>query len=284
MRLMPFRSGPKRKKTQRRRGLSRLQRRRIAVGVVVMGILAGGGAAVWSAVQSGWLDRQMEIADNRVMGATADLGLRVREVLVRGRQVTARDDLIAALDISSGMPILAVDIDEARQRVESLGWVKSVTIARRLPDTIYLRIEEREALALWQNHGRLALIDRNGTVIQRHELDGFAAYPLVVGADAPQHAAPLLDLLRSYPAVAGQLEAAVRVSGRRWNLRLNNGVDIRLPAENVASALERLAQFQREHALFDRDVIAVDLRIPDRLIVRVNGEAGERAPDSGENT
>ena len=226
----------------------------------------------------------MEFAGNWTLGVTADAGLAVQEVLVRGRQITARDDLFAALDIYRGMPILAIDVEEARQRVESLGWVKSVTIARRLPDTIYLQIEERRALALWQHKGRVSLIDREGAVIQRHKLEGFAALPLVVGEDAPENAASLLDLLRTYPAVSGQVEAAVRVSGRRWNLRLRNGIDIRLPADELASALERLSEYQREHALFDRDVIAVDLRVPNRLIVRVSSDAAKRARTTGENT
>ena len=282
MRLIP--SLPKRKKNTRRRAMSRLQRRRIAAGVVVIAFVGGVGGAVWSAVESGWLERQIEIADNRLLGATANAGLSVREVLVRGRQITSRDDLIAALDIRSGMPILAIDMKETRQRVESMGWIRSVTIARRLPDTIYVQIEERQALALWQHKGRVALIDREGAVIQRHKLEGFSALPLVVGEDAPENAAPLLDLLRTYPAVSGQIEAAVRVSGRRWNLRLRNGIDIRLPAEGVATALDRLSEYQREHALFERDVIAVDLRVPDRLIVRVSGDAAERARATGENT
>jgi cell division protein FtsQ len=182
------------------------------------------------------------------------------------------------------MPILAIDMEETRRRVESLGWIKSATLARRLPDTVYLQIEERQALALWQHKGRVVLIDREGAVIQRHKLEGFAALPLVVGEDAPVNAAPLLDLLRTYPAVSGQVEAAVRVSGRRWNLRLRNGIDIRLPAQDIAAALDRLAEYQREHALFERDVIAVDLRVPDRLIVRVSGKEAERARATGENT
>lgn len=282
MRLIPFLS--KRKKVTRRRAMSRLQRRRIAVRVVLIAFVGGTGGAAWFAIESGWMERQMEIAGQAALGATADAGFAVREVLVRGRQITSRGDLIAALDVHSGMPILAIDMEETRQRVESLGWVKTATIARRLPDTVYLQVEERQALALWQHKGRIALIDREGKVIQRHKLEGFAALPRVVGEDAPKNAAPLLDLLRTYPAVSGQVEAAIWVSGRRWNLRLRNGIDIRLPAEDVATALDRLSEYQREHALFERDVIAVDLRIPDRLIVRVSGNGAGRKRASGENT
>ncbi len=282
MRLIPTLF--KRKKVTHRRAMSRLQRRRIAVRVVLIAFVGGTGGAAWFAVESGWMERQMEIAEKAIWGATAGAGLAVREVLVRGRQITSRDNLIAALDVHSGMPILAIDMEEMRLRIESLGWVKTVAIARRLPDTVYLQIEERQALALWQHKGHFALIDREGVVIQRHKLEGFAALPRIVGQDAPKNAAPLLDLLRTYPAVSGQVEAAIWVSGRRWNLRLRNGIDIRLPAENIAAALDRLAEYQREHALFERNVIAIDLRIPDRLIVRVSGDGSERARTTGENT
>ncbi len=282
MRLIPWRS--KRKKQSRRRTMNRQKRRRIAVAVALIAVVAGAGGVGWKAVETGWLAQRYEIAKLRVFWATADAGLVVQEVLVRGRQITARDDLIETLDIHRGVAILSIDIEEARKRVESLGWVKSATIARRLPDTIYVQIEERQALALWQHKGRVVLIDRDGAVIQRHKLEGFAAMPLVVGADAPENAAPLLDMLRTYPAISSQVEAAVRVSGRRWNLRLRNGIDIRLPADDVASALNRLSEYQREHALFERDVIAVDLRVPDRLIVRVSGKAADRTRAAGENT
>ena len=94
----------------------------------------------------------------------------------------------------------------------------------------------------------------------------------------------MLDLLRAYPTVANETEAAVRVSNRRWNLRLHNGIDVRLPEKNIATALDRLEEFQREHALFDRDVIAVDLRVPDRLIVRVNPNAAIPAKARGKDT
>lgn len=289
MRLIPSSSKKRaksaaRKKAPRRRPANQFRRRRIALGIVLITLTGGAGGAAWWAVDSGWMERQVEIAEARTLDATAAAGFAVREVLVRGRKVTQRDDLIAALDVYRGMPILAVDIDEARQRVESLGWIKSATIARRLPDTIYLQVEEREALALWQHEGRIALIDRDGEVIQRHRLEGFAGLPLVVGPDAPLYAASLLDLLHTYPALSSQVEAAVRVSDRRWNLSLRGGIDIRLPAQDVASALDRLTEYQREHALFGRDVIAVDLRVPDRLIVRVSEGAAKRARAPGERT
>ena len=215
---------------------------------------------------------------------SAEAGLRVDDVVLSGRNHADAAEILAALDIERGSPILAMDMPAARARLESLGWIRSAEIARRLPDVVFVRVEERQPLALWQHDGRIALVDRLGEIIQRSGLEKFADLPLIVGDGAPEHAAQLIDLLQTYPAVASVIEAAVRVSKRRWNLRLRNGIDVRLPEQNISAALTRLDDFQREHALLDRDVVAVDLRVPDRLIVRVGRDSAPRPQSEGKDT
>ncbi|MCH7555160.1 MAG: cell division protein FtsQ, partial [Proteobacteria bacterium] len=56
--------------------------------------------------------------------------------------------------------------------------------------------------------------------------------------------------------------------GRRWNLRLDNGVDVELPEAGINAAWRRLADIERRHRLLSRDITAIDLRLPDRLVVR----------------
>ncbi|MGB0571798.1 MAG: cell division protein FtsQ/DivIB [Alphaproteobacteria bacterium] len=255
----------------------------IKTGVYVGGIAALTGVG-WQLSTNGWLDAQMSTLRASVLDVTADTGLRVDDVVLSGRQNADSAEILAALDIERGSPILAMDMDAARVRVESMGWVRSAEIARRLPDVVFVRIIERQPLAIWQHDGRAALVDRFGETIQRSDLNQFAHLPLIVGDGAPEHAAQLIDLLQAYPAVAKAIEAAVRVSDRRWNLRLRNGIDVRLPEANISAALNRLDDFQREHALLDRDVVAVDLRVPDRLIVRVGRDSAPRPKAEGKDT
>ena len=65
-----------------------------------------------------------------------------------------------------------------------------------------------------------------------------------------------------------KVRAAVRVSGRRWTLTLANGIDVQLPEDDPAGAWVRLAEYERQHKVLARDVEVLDLRLPDRLIVR----------------
>ena len=283
MRLTGWIGGRTGKPAARRRPWPRWLRPALfaALMLAVAGATAGGAWRIW---QSGYIARAGALVLEDVLAATVRWGFKVDHVLLEGRHQSARAPIVAALGIARGTPILGVDIELGRQRLEALGWVRRASVARRLPDVIHVRIEERVPVAVWQLDGRLALIDRDGAVILRDHVDRFAHLPLVVGAGAPAHAGALLDRLRDYPAVADLVADAVRVSDRRWNLRLRRGIDVSLPEDDIDAALRRLAGLQHEHALLDRDVIAVDLRLPDRLIVRMAPEAARRARGAGEET
>jgi cell division protein FtsQ len=194
--------------------------------------------------------------------------LRVGDVLVVGRKETPRDTLLAALAVERGAPILAVDLHAARSRLLALPWVSSASVERLLPDTIVVRITERRPIAIWQRHGQFSLIDAAGQVIVGVPRSNLGELLLVVGDEAPPHAAALIEMLATQPELAPAVRAAVRVGGRRWNLHLANGVDVRLPEEHPADAWARLADYQRRHGLLDKPIRSLDMRFSDRLIVQ----------------
>ena len=203
----------------------------------------------------------------------AAVKLPVQSVVVEGRSNTPEPLLQAALGVHAGDPILSFNLEAARGRVESLSWVEHATIERRLPGTLVVNLSERRPFAIWQNQGKFVLIGRDGQVVANEEVASFADLPLVVGAGAPQGAASLLDALAAQPALKARVMAAVRVGGRRWNLRMKNGADILLPEGAEAAALAKLMELQSAQALLDRPLTVVDMRLPDRLTVRPQAAA-----------
>lgn len=216
-----------------------------------------------------------------LLAASGRLGLMVGEVFVEGRDETPAANILAVLDVHRGAPILGFDPAAAKAELERLPWVRSAAVERRLPDTIYVRISERRPLALWQRHSQLALIDRDGNEIPGVDIRRFAHLPLVVGEDAPPHAAALVALLATEPELQRRVSAAQRVGGRRWNLRLDNGVDVRLPEVNPGAAWLKLAEMVRADKILDRNINLIDLQQIDRMIVRVVREPPATAPGSG---
>jgi cell division protein FtsQ len=204
----------------------------------------------------------------RFGGATALAGLRITDVEIEGRANTPEPLLRAALGVSIGDPILGFSVEMARQRMETLSWVEHATVERRLPNTVVVFLQERRPFAIWQNQAKFVLIDRSGQVVANQNVAEFRQLPLVVGPGAPAAAAPLIDALTNRPDLQKRIVAAVRVGERRWNLRLNNGADVMLPEGHEVQALDRLMQLQQQHALLDRPLAAIDMRLGDRLVLR----------------
>jgi len=252
--------------------------RRLGSWVVIPALLAGGLYGAYHLSRSPLVQSLLQYAGDRVLDGSGRLGLVVTDVKVEGRETTDRDTILAALAAGPGTPILAMSPSRAKEQLETLPWVRSAVVERRLPDTLFVRLVERKPLALWQHGGKVELIDQEGNVIPVTRLDRFAKLPLVVGEGAASHAAGLLDILATEPDLASRVSAAIRVGDRRWNLRIDNAIDVLLPADSPANAWTQLARLERSSAILKRDVQTVDVRLPDRLVFRVNPEAPKEAP------
>jgi cell division protein FtsQ len=235
------------------------------------GLIAYGIAAVDPASQA----RRM-LDTVAVFGS--DRSMTVQAVIVDGRQNTPLPLIREALGVSRGDAMLGFSPEAARQRLESIPWVAQAHVERHLPATIVVRLEERRPFAIWQNQGRFVIVDRQGKTVATDGLDQFGPLPLIVGPGADQAAAALYDLLAAETEVAERVQAMVRVGERRWNLRLHSGTDVLLPEAAEAAAIKRLAELQQEAKLLDRPLAAIDLRLPDRLVVRANRETPETPP------
>jgi len=256
----------------------RLARFGLWIGVPLLlcgGVYGGAQLSRFPAAQSAL----QSVVDRMVVG-TGLLGLTVSDVTVEGRETTDRETILAALAAKPGTPILAVNPRRAKEQLETLPWVHTAVIERRLPGTLYVRLVERKPLALWQHGGKIELIDRMGAVIPVTPLDRFAKLPMVVGEGAAAHAAELIDMLACEPDLAVRVTAAIRVGDRRWNLRIDNTIDVLLPAHDAAGAWVQLARLERSSALLQRDVQTIDIRLPDRLVLRVSPETPKETPMS----
>jgi cell division protein FtsQ len=243
----------------------------------VFAAIAGGVGLLVAAVGIADLFDHGSRLRNTALAATGELGFTIQDVEVEGRAATPRDDILKAIDAGRGMPILGVDPEKVKQRLESLPWIRTASVERHLPDTLFIHLTERQPLALWQRQGKMVLIDHDGVVITADHLERYADLLLIVGEDAPKNAEALIRVLQTQPELMRRISAAIRVGERRWNLQLDNAITVELPETNIADAWTHLAQIDREHALMARDIEQVDLRLADRVVVRAVPEAPKPA-------
>lgn len=247
----------------------RQQQRRMLLAVGSAVVLAGSAAGAWYIGRDGRIAAFATQTQERVASAGADLDLTVKSVQVEGRGRADKQAILAALGAARGTPILSVDLDAAKARLETVPWVRSASIERLLPDTLYVRLTERAPLALWQHRGKFDLVDQDGNVIADGDIGDYPFLPQVVGDGAPAATPDLLKVLAGEPALQAHVTASVRVGGRRWDIHLDNGILVSLPENSAASAWHRLAALDRSDRLLERAVQVVDMRLPDRVVLRV---------------
>jgi cell division protein FtsQ len=235
--------------------------------------MAGGGFWLW---KTNAPVRVVQAVSDGAYGITARAGFSLRTLYLEGRSRTAMKDIQKALGVSKGAPILRVSLDEMREKLEAIESVKSASVERELPGTLHVRIVERQPVALWQNNGKLSLVDDNGAVMNDIDPAPYRKLPLIVGVEAPKHVTELLTILAAEPDLAGRFAAAVYVGERRWNIRLNGGTEIKLPEENPLAAWRTLAELHTKQKLLDRDVKVIDMRVAGRLFMKV---APQETPD-----
>ena len=245
--------------------------RRVGLAVLIVTVVVGG----WWGWRSGEAERVWADIRESLPQVSDMPGLTVRQLEVSGNTYLTPQAVSVAANIGEGEKIADLDLVAIRDRIEALGWVKSARVSRLLPDTIRVDVTERKPFALWQHEGLLRLIDAEGVEVTQEKLNRFANLPLVVGEGAPAHAADLQAMLKTEPEMAARIEASVRVGERRWDLKFTNGVTVRLPENDPAGAWAKLAQIERNQGILGRDIAALDMRLPDRLIVRLTPAAAK---------
>lgn len=179
---------------------------------------------------------------------------------------TVRQALALPLPVSS----FDLDLDAARARVEAIPAVRAASIRVQPGGILKVAIEAREPAAVWRGPEGLFLLDAEGkrtaplgARLERPDL------PLIVGEGADRAVAEALQLIAAAGPLLPRLRGLARVSERRWDLVLDRNQRILLPADRPVRALERLIAIDEAQGLLARDILAVDLRLPERPALRL---------------
>jgi cell division protein FtsQ len=240
---------------------------------VALTVLLLAGSAVFGIVKGGHLEEVTSALSDTRNALANSAGFRITTVAINGRKQLTQDEVLATGGVNGRSSLLFLDAAALRDKLKANPWIAEATVLKLYPGQLQINIVERSAFALWQQDGRLSVISDDGTVLEPYLSSRFVSLPLVVGKGAATRARDFLALLARYPQVHAVTKAAIFVGERRWNLRLKDGLDIRLPENDVGNALASLTKLDREDRLFSRDIVAVDMRLPDRLTVQLSDDA-----------
>ncbi|MCC7299773.1 MAG: FtsQ-type POTRA domain-containing protein [Verrucomicrobia bacterium] len=191
-----------------------------------------------------------------------------------------------------GMNIFSVDFDKLRTQLEEVPLVESVSIDRKLPDTLNINVTERVALAQirWNPRALPFLIDRHGVVIPMTR--NGQSLPLIEGLKLEKirpgdriekpGIRQCLDILQ----VADQLRLGSQVAFSSFDIRypdfvtavVNADTTVRFPQHSAREKLIRLVSVLQLASEQGRRVKTIDLT-PDGRNVPVTFHDPEKTPE-----
>ena len=233
------------------------------------------GSTGFGVVKGGHLEEFISALSDARNAIANSAGFRITSVAINGRKQLTQDEVLAIGGVNGRSSLLFLDAAVVRDKLKANPWISEATVLKFYPGQLQIDIVERSAFALWQRDGRLSVISDDGAVLEPYVSRRFLSLPLVVGKGAETGARDFLALLARYPQVREATKAAILVGERRWNLRLKDGLDVRLPENDIGNALAALSKLDKEDRLFSRDIVAVDMRLPDRLTVQLSDDAAK---------
>lgn len=207
---------------------------------------------------------------------TSAAGFAINNVKVSGNTQTSEIDILERLGLDGTTSLMALDVAETRDKLKTLPWVLDAEVRKVYPDTVSIKLKEKTAFGIWQHGQDLSLIQEDGTVIAPLRDNKFAYLPLFVGLDAGAGAHEIMADFDQWPDIKKRVKALMRVAGRRWDMKLDNGIVVKLPERHMERAMAELSRLDREQRLLDRDIVAVDFRLEDRTTIQLSADAAAR--------
>ena len=246
---------------------------------LVLCALVFGSAVVYGALIGGQTTRAYDALANALERSAIAAGFGVKKIAVTGQLHATDAAITAALGAGPDTMMLGFDTDAAKTRLEAVPWIRHAQVMRLLPSTLQVMVEERSPFAVWQSKGQTYVVDAEGVVLAPALRDAYTDLPLVVGEGAAKNAAALVAQLAAHDDLNKQILAAIRVGDRRWTLKLLSGAEVMLPDDNVPEALASLVKLDSERRVLERDIATVDLRLLDRITVRLRAAEATRLQD-----
>lgn len=238
--------------------------------LMILTLLTGGAATfIWR-----------ETLYQRVIEVSQLSGLRLEEITIKGRFNTSETALQHAIATEWYSPMLRLDIERIHRDIIAIGWVRAAIVRRQFPATLEITLIERKALALYQNDDGHLVIDEEGAIINDTKPEAFTHLPVIKGKGAPTKARAVLAMLKTQDGLFADVWSLTYQSQRRWDVYLRNNIRIQLPEIGAEQAWAKLAEMDRKHKLTQRDIVNIDLRVPDKLVIR----QAHTKPTQGSNT
>lgn len=204
---------------------------------------------------------------------TTIAGFEVHAVSISGHDYMREQDILDVLELRSGVSLVTFNVAAAHEMLLRQPWIAQASVRKIYPGKLQITLKEREPFAIWQRGQVVSIVDRDGQVLDDFNEERYGGLPVLVGYGAGERGAEFLRLLSEFPLLKNKVRASMLRSQRRWDILLDNAVTVKLPETGIRETLARLLALDNEKGVLSKDIVSVDMRLSDRLVVRLSEDA-----------
>ncbi|MEL7683445.1 MULTISPECIES: cell division protein FtsQ/DivIB [Sphingomonadales] len=235
-------------------------------------ILAGAAALAWMVASAAGVPALLH---QQLATSAGAAGFQMRNIDLTGVERMNRLKVYEEVMEHRGTPMPLLNLAAIRDDLRRMPWVAEARVSRQLPDKLVIDIQERTPHAVLVKPDRLVLIDRNGIELDPISEKDAQGMLRISGAGAAQQIESLDHVLAAAPALQPQIASAHRIGERRWNIVFKTGQILALPQgeDEAAEAFIDFARMDGLYRLLGGKATVIDLRVPDRYVLREPGRA-----------
>ncbi|WP_049628891.1 cell division protein FtsQ/DivIB [Cellvibrio sp. pealriver] len=162
---------------------------------------------------------------------------------------------------------LQLDLMQLKNALLNDPWVEKVTLNRRWPDTLVVKITEQKPIARWGN----GFLNQRGEIVRIEDASQLSGLPWLQGneADAPEILQQYQDLSQILRSRGLEVIALKCDNKKSWRLTIKNHVEIALGRDQVMEKIRRFVTVYDTHlSNVWMDVKAIDARYTNGVSVR----------------
>lgn len=196
-----------------------------------------------------------------------NIGFHINHITIQGNEHFTQKQLTNILGVDSQVFLPSFDVAEARSRLLTFPWVKDAVVEKSYPDMLNIHIIERQPYAVLRHASAFVLIDKAGLFIKAVDLPTAYRLPLIIAEHIDEEAMNIVGEVNKLWNLQHSIAAYIRIADRRWDIKLNNNVVIKLPASGDLSGLSRLLASKTLAHQLDIPSTSIDLRDSALIIV-----------------
>jgi len=192
--------------------------------------------------------------------------LVIKSVIITGCVNTTEDNIRSLVNVKTGDLITSINVKSIEENVKTNPWIANSHVFIDYPNDLKIEVIEKTPVAVVRQGNEKIIVNEKGDLLTKENVEKFKELPVI--KSKKENVAEIMEYMKTQPYFYEEWISAELVNNRRWNIIISNGIEVKLPEENVIEALDKLNELRLKGQLFNYDVRSIDMRLSDRITLK----------------